>query len=206
MDFINIKHNGGDKSLKAAYCDAISSIDYSRIKVLQFGGLKGTRISSMKCVDTMSKLRSNPFDMNAPEHIPEASYCDMVILWTGAYGFPIISANDKRYPALGSSDYNDDVIVLNKLKTDSFILQFLENRPTAKKFLLQNGAIAYMWEKPYRLRAMTYYDMHYGDRWYWSSGNLQYVEEGNKYGDTSDFIMFGKIEDRLNRFRKQLKC
>lgn len=45
--------------------------------------------------------------------------------------------------------------------------------------------------KAYILRAKTYADMNYGDRWY----GKDYCEEGNKYGDTSEFYIVGAIEN-----------
>lgn len=182
------------------YYNAVSTINYSRIKVLQFGGLKETSIAQMDIRDTMTKLRNNPFDKAAPN----AAYCDMIILWRGASGFAVLSANDKRYPSLAADDYMG-FSVMNKFKKDSSTLCWLENRPYIKRFPLQNGAFANIWEKPFRLKAMTGYDMDYGDKWYWNYGVLESVDEGNKYGDTSDFFIFGMIEDRPNRFRKQLK-
>ena len=51
-----------------------------------------------------------------------------------------------------------------------------------------------IFKKPYIMKAQTKFDMNYGDRYYWLSGELDYVEEGNKYGDTSEFVVIGFIE------------
>ena len=53
--------------------------------------------------------------------------------------------------------------------------------------------------------AITDYDKNYGDRYYWRNGELLYVEEGHKYGDTSDFVLFGKIIDQTEAFRRSFE-
>lgn len=52
------------------------------------------------------------------------------------------------------------------------------------------GKTFFVWERPYRLNAQTHSDMDYGDRW--EGSDLVY--EGNKYGDTSEFVILGFIK------------
>lgn len=54
----------------------------------------------------------------------------------------------------------------------------------------QTGKTFYVWERPYLLNAQTVSDMDYGD--IWEGENL--VFEGNKYEDTSPFVILGFVK------------
>ena len=77
------------------------------------------------------------------------------------------------------------------LKKEGPFHLFSGNTRTIKRELPLSslGKTFYVWERLYRLDAQTISDMDYGDRW----EGQDVVYEGNKYGDTSAFIILGFI-------------
>ena len=181
------------------YYTALASIDINSLKVLQLKD--DASFSKLDVCGTMKKLRNNPYDKNNPE----SGYYDMIIIWTGEAGLCMVSANDKRFSELLHNVTLDGCLTMSKLKKDKFFLSILTKKKSGREIPLSHGAFLRIWETPFGVQAITDYDKNYGDKWYWRNGKLVYVEEGNKFGDTSLFFVFGLIMDRPNRFRKQLK-
>ena len=101
-----------------------SNIDYSLLRIKQ---IKQADFSKLDIKKTMTQLRSNPFDMN----LPNTPFFDMLILWTGALGFCIVSANDKRYSDI-SFENNEDTPSMSLIKKNQWIFNQL-NFPISRR-------------------------------------------------------------------------
>ena len=183
--------------LENTYYETLSLIRPEHMKILQ---LRDTEFYHIDVIATMSKLRNNPHDAGSIDK----EHDDMMIVWTGACGLLIASAEDRRFPHVPWDEY-DCILTMTQLKKQRGILSVLERKRVVRKVPLSLGASLHIWESPFGIRAVTNQDTLYGDRWYWDHGKLLRVEEGNKYGDTSLFCMFALVEDRFNRYRRTLR-
>ena len=59
-----------------------------------------------------------------------------------------------------------------------------------KSILLPTEKILHISNKPYLLNAMTHFDRNYGNKYC----GQELIEEGNLYGDTSEFYIIGYTE------------
>lgn len=158
----------------------IDGLDFStlKIKLILFSTFK-----TSKTIKLMSRLRHSYGD--APK---DKSKEPIDILLIETYHGALVVCydapqNSKYLPRYGCT--------LTTLKKDGPIHLFSGNTCVIKRELPipSLGKTFYVWERPYRLDAQTISDMAYGDRW----EGQALVYEGNKYGDTSTFIILGFI-------------
>ena len=90
--------------------------------------------------------------------------------------------------------YKGDITFTNfKQGNDQDLLDYIKgeiNNEIADRYL--NKDKFYRFSKPYRLRAQNSRNRTgYGDRWEWHGGEGMCVEEGTKYGETTDYVFVG---------------
>lgn len=89
------------------------------------------------------------------------------------------------------SNYYEGVITATNFKQSSNYT-WMSVHATRKKMKvsLSDGRIAYIWDKPYRFRAVTEFNKDFGMEFH---GRYEVVQK-DQYGDTSDFYIIGAIE------------
>lgn len=163
---------------KKLYLNHISTMD---IFALPSHTISFNNFRNARTIETMSRLRhsygeQNPFDVLFLESFSGT----LVVVWN----IP------KRF-----KDLSKHGCTLTTLKKDG--LFHLTNGNTCEissDVVLSDNKIFHIWKLPYELRAQTFSDMSYGDRYHWKGRNLVDIDEGNKYGDTSCFCIIGYIE------------
>lgn len=163
---------------KILYLNHISSMD---IFALPSHTIPFYTFRNARTVGIVSRLRhsygeQNPFDVLFLESL----FGTLVVVW----------AIPKRFKDL--SKYG---CTLTALKKDGFYRLIVGNTcEISKDVVLPDNKIYHIWKLPYELRAQTFSDMGYGDRYHWKGNDLVEIDEGNKYGDTSSFCIIGYIE------------
>lgn len=172
-------------SAHKAYIDYLSSPDFLQQKTVRIRGEK-QELRDVKTKRLMSRLNKSclddPFDLLILEGFINYNgrLLDIIL---------VPDMPEKHYNTLPFS------CTMTELKNDSYyqirrtIEKILDDENSIKNKIDDNHNFIIMY-KAYVIHAMTYNDMHYGDRWY----GRDYCEEGNKYGDTSNFYVVGAIE------------
>lgn len=168
-----------------AYIDFVSSSDFFNQRIVRVCGDKRA-MRELRTKRLMSRLNKsctdNPFDVLVFEGYVNYNgrYLDLIIV-----------------PGIPGSWYN--TIPSNYTMTEFKNDEGYKIRRKIEKILDDKESITISVDDMHNLiimyraivlRAMTYADMNYGDRWY----GQDYCEEGNKYGDTSDFYIIGAVE------------
>lgn len=158
----------------------IDSLDFSTLKI---ESILFSTFKTSKTIKLMSRLRHSYGD--APT---DKSREPIDILLIETYHGALVVRYDAPQNSKCLHHYG---CTLTTLKKDGFIHLFSGNTCVIKRELPISslGKTFYVWERPYRLDAQTISDMDYGDRW----EGQDLVYEGNKYGDTSAFIILGFI-------------
>lgn len=159
----------------------IDTLDFSTLKI---ASIPFSTFKASKTLRLMSRLRHSygtaPCD-------PAKEPIDILLIET-YHGALVVC-----YDAPQNSKYlHQHGSTLTNLKKDGPYHLFNENTCSIKRKLPipALGKTFFVWERPYRLNAQTQSDMDYGDRW--EGADLVY--EGNKYGDTSEFVILGFIK------------
>lgn len=170
---------------KSAYYNYLSSPQFFDQKIVRICGER-SELRRLRTKRLMSRLNGScsedPFDILIFEEYINYNgrSLDLIVV-----------------PAIPGDDYNVLPLscTMTEFKKDEsycirrVIEKYLDDEKSiSKKFDEEHNLI--IMHKAYILRAMTYADMDYGDRWY----GQDYCEEGNKYGDTSNFYIVGALE------------
>lgn len=165
---------------KKSYIDYILSLDICSMKgeFYSFYSFK-----QMKTLKIMSRLRhcydrisSAPTDASFDILFLNTFNGDLVVIWKMPDQFKYLRQFGCTLTHLKKIGYN----------------HLFDNKTCVVKkvVVLPNNKNFHIWESPYHLSAETIADRNYGDRY--NGDDL--VEEGNKFGDTSDFFIIGYID------------
>lgn len=168
-----------------AYIDFVSGSDFLDQKTLRICGDKRS-MRELRTKRLMSRLNKsctdNPFDVLILEGYVNYNgrHLDLIIV----PGIPGSWYNTLQFSYTMTEFKNDEGYRIRRK-----IEKVLDDEKSITISIDDMHNLIIM-HKAFVLRAMTYADMNYGDRWY----GQDYCEEGNKYGDTSDFYIVGAIE------------
>lgn len=158
----------------------IDNLDFSKLKI---ESISFSTFKTSKTIKLMSRLRHSYGNVPQDE---DKLPIDILLIET-YYGNLVVC-----YDAPESSKmlYHHSC-TLTTLKKDGVLFLFNENTCTVKRELPVPylNKTFYVWERPYLLYAQTASDMDYGDHWEGS----ELVYEGNRYGNTSKFIILGFV-------------
>lgn len=163
-----------------AHQEFIGTLDFSTLKI---ASIPFSIFKASKTIKLMSRLRHSYGD--APKDKTKEPI-DILLIET--YHGALVVCYDAPQNSKYLYHYG---CTLTTLKKEGPIHLFSGNTCVIKRELPvpSLGKTFYVWERPYRLDAQTISDMDYGDRW----EGQALVYEGNKYGDTSAFIILGFI-------------
>ena len=173
-----------DCETREGYKEYIESLNFQDLCIESFSF---HRFKNMRTLNLMSRLRHYYDSVIYPPPTEDEKSFDILLLYTYFGKLVIVWDLPQKFASL-----SEHRCTLTALKRDGYFHLF--DNSTCEKMMTKdigNNKIFHVWKAPYHLKAQTYADMNYGDRW---KGRYM-VYEGNKYGDTSDFYILGYITD-----------
>ena len=170
---------------KNDYVNGIKSVSFSHIteKVISHRQLKHS-----KTIDLMTPLRHN----DCCSCIEGSIDALVVQEYLGGDFVYIVSKNNRNFEFKSPIGICGETRMTDLKKNYVFrgVVNSLKNCDSKSTVLTAGNKMLHISEKPFILNAMTDYDTNYGNIYH----GEDLIEEGNLYGDTSEFYIIGYID------------
>ena len=180
-------------NINEEYLEFVKRIDFTQMIKEEY---RNFEFMSMKSIDIMTRLRASEdtvIKLNGQRF-------DLLVLSDRIFGISIVVTYRIPDKYKVYTNIRGEEFTLSEYKKEKYKNLHMYNdskeENVAFEMPFDESEIIKIFKKPYIMKAKTKFDMNYGDRYYWSGGNLDYVDEGNKYGDTSEFVVIGFIENQ----------